>query len=303
MIPTGFKPMLFPNDPFKVENIKGEYMVSPKLDGIRCIFVDGEMLSRKFKPIRNAQVQKRFNHLKALSKRTGLVYDGELYIYGMNFPDISGYVMSMDKPIPEDLKFHIFDIYDPEMPDEAAYSRHNHIQSLPETPYLEKVPQFVLNNVEAILEAYEKFRDLGYEGAILKSTKSRYKCGRLTINSRDGYKLKPYQTWDVEVVDVEQATKCKDGDEYRTITELGKSKTSKKKDDRELVEKAASFIFMFNGFECRASLAMTDPQKEEVWKNRKSYIGKRIEVKGMTVGSKDRIRHPIFVRFRDDLDS
>lgn len=302
MIPEGFKPMLFPNDSVSLEKIKGEYMVSPKLDGIRCLFIDGEMLSRKFKPIRNVRVQQRFHHVKALSKRTGLIYDGELYIHKKNFPEIAGYVMSMDKPIPEDLSFHLFDVYDPQMPMEKAYSRHTHIRFLPETAYVVKVPQYVLNNWQAIADAYEQFREWGYEGAILKSTKSTYKFGRITSRSGDGYKLKPYETWDVTITGVEQATKCKDGEEYRTTTELGKSRTSKKQGDRELVEKAGSFVFMFNGFESHASLAMTDAEKEEVWLNQDKYIGKKIEVKGMMVGSKDRIRHPVFVRFRRDLD-
>ena len=47
---------------------------------------------------------------------------------------------------------------------------------------------------------------------------------------------------------------------------------------------------------------MNDEQKIEVWKNRDKYIGQWITYKGMTVGSKDVVRHPVFVRFRDSKD-
>ena len=53
----------------------------------------------------------------------------------------------------------------------------------------------------------------------------------------------------------------------------------------------------------KVSLAMTDEEKEEVWKNRESYIGRMIEFRGMLVGAKDLVRHPVFVRFREDRDA
>ena len=47
---------------------------------------------------------------------------------------------------------------------------------------------------------------------------------------------------------------------------------------------------------------MTDEEKEEVWKNKESYIGRYIQYKGMLVGAKDVPRHPTFERFRNDKD-
>ena len=40
--------------------------------------------------------------------------------------------------------------------------------------------------------------------------------------------------------------------------------------------------------------------RKEIWENQKKYIGKTIEFKGMLVGAKDLIRHPVFLRFRSD---
>jgi hypothetical protein len=47
---------------------------------------------------------------------------------------------------------------------------------------------------------------------------------------------------------------------------------------------------------------MTDEEKEKVWKEKDSYIGKTIEYKAMLVGSKDLPRHPVYIRMRPDKD-
>jgi DNA ligase-1 len=295
----GFRPMLFPNDPVSVHDIKGPYLMSTKLDGIRCLFIDGKMLSRKFKPIRNVYLQKKFQHMKEMSK-SGLTIDGELY-GPYNFPDIAGYVMSMDKWCPDDLLFYCFEIL-PE--DERAMNAENrsalYHQLVAGSPGTDCLAQYHVEGSEEILSKYDLFVKLGFEGAILKRPNSIYKFGRITTHSGDGYKLKPMMTFDAIVLGVEQATQALP-DSQRTLDPFGKSHTSHKQDDRELVEKAASFIVDYNGYSSKVSLAMTDEQKVEVWKNQKDYVGRRIEYKGMLVGSKDRVRHPVFLRFRDDL--
>ena len=291
--------MLFPNDPVRVEDMKGQYLMSTKLDGIRCIFVDGKMLSRKFKPIRNVCLQKRFTHLKLLSQTTGVIFDGELY-GPYNFPDISSYVMSMDRWIPDDLEFHCFDCLDYRDRDAGALTRaQEYTRWMMSQPFVEPVFQYLVCSPEQIGERYMQFVNQGFEGAILKQTDSPYKFGRITVKSGDGYKLKPIHTFDAEIEGVEQATRALDNSQ-RTIDAFGKSHTSHKQDDRENIEKAASFIITYNGFKSKVSLAMTDEEKEEVWRNQDKYIGRHIEFKGMLIGSKDRVRHPVFVRFRDD---
>ena len=88
----------------------------------------------------------------------------------------------------------------------------------------------------------------------------------------------------------------------KTINELGRSVTSKRQGDRVLIEKASAFKVLYEGKELKVTLAMTDEEKEEVWKNQKKYIGRWIEYKGMLVGAKDVPRHPVFVRYRSDKD-
>jgi hypothetical protein len=113
--------------------------------------------------------------------------------------------------------------------------------------------------------------------------------------------MKPFQTFDAKILDVIQATEVREGAEKK-INELGRSVTSKKKDDRVLIEKASAFVVLYEEKELKVTIAMTDEEKTEVWSNKTKYIGRFIEYKGMLVGAKDLPRHPIFLRFRDDKE-
>jgi DNA ligase-1 len=44
----------------------------------------------------------------------------------------------------------------------------------------------------------------------------------------------------------------------------------------------------------------TDELREEIWKRCEDYIGRVIEVRGWQVFDSGSLRHPQFVRFRDD---
>jgi len=298
----GFRPMLFPNERIDPEDVHGTYLMSTKLDGIRCLFVEGQMLSRHFKPIRNVQLQKKFEHLKKLSAENPFILDGEIFSPSRTFQEISSYVMSMDKPIPDDLEFYIFEVFLNNQPNASSWDRFVFYRSAVfGEPFVQVVEQEIVNTPEQIHNLYASYLARGYEGAILKNIKIPYKFGRCSAKSGQGYKFKPFRTFEAKIEGIEQAFQAKP-DSIRTINELGKSETSGKAEDREPVEKAASFVVKYNGLESKVTLAMTDAEKTEVWKHPKKYIGRTIEYKGMLIGAKDRVRHPVFLRFRDDIN-
>jgi DNA ligase-1 len=94
-----------------VSKVKFPTLVSPKLDGIRALVIDGVVVSRNLKPIPNRYVQKLFSMYEG--------YDGELIVGSVNGPNVfrettSG-VMSEDGT--PDVKFMVFDRWDmPEAP-------------------------------------------------------------------------------------------------------------------------------------------------------------------------------------------
>ena len=309
-----FKPFLAPNEGFKPEDLKYPLYGSYKLDGIRCIFKNGEMLSRALKPIVNKQLQEKFEYLKTLSKKHNIILDGELYIHGATFQEIVHYVMTEDFKdeksikkykkiieIPKELKFYCFDAIKDENYNTPFSQRYIFYVEL-ETGMRDIIialRQDKLKNSDDVKKLYQQALDNGYEGLILRDINSPYKLGRGTFLEGYIFKFKPYKTFDGYITGVVQATEV-DPEAERTVNELGNSCTSRKKDDRFLIEKAAGFFVIYNNVEQKVTLSMTDEEKIEVWKNRDDYIGKWIEFKGMEIGAKDRIRHPVMIRFRDD---
>ncbi len=321
---TQFKPSLFPNDTIEPEEISYPMIGSYKLDGIRCIFKDGLMLSRSLKLIPNKQLQEKFKFMRKLSKSTGLIYDGELYSEELTFQKITHFVMTKDltdektkKKLQRELKngkktgklkdwldlpfhlhFKMFDVFNRKKPNQPYSER---LPRLNIHPAVYSVAVKMIFNADQATKYYKEALVWGHEGIMLRHSDSLYKFGRYTIKSGDGYKFKPYETFDARIIDVFQATRV-DPNAERKTNELGRSVTSKKIGDRIPIPMAAGFIVNYKEHQVKVVLAMNETEKRDVWNNRKSYRGLWIEYKGMLVGSKDVPRHPVFIRFRTDKD-
>jgi len=298
-----FKPMLAPNEQIDISTLKYPLLVSYKLDGIRCIFKDGQMYSRALKQFPNVQLRNRFKNVADWTQSTKVLLDGELLSKSLTFNELSGLTRQLDKELPGDLYFYCFDAVVNENYDEKFQNRLKelHIMGIEYLHYVKELEQVSVDTAIGINILYEKALDWGCDGLILRDLNGRYKFGRGTIKEGLIYKIKPFQTFDAKVIGIIQATEVREGAEKK-INELGRSVTSKKKDDRILIEKAADFVVLYENKELKVSIAMTNEEKEEVWKNRDKYIGKMIEYKGMLVGAKDLPRHPVFLRFRNDKE-
>lgn len=290
--------MLAPNDTIDIKTLKYPLLVSYKLDGIRCIFRNGEMTSRALKQFPNVQLRKRFEGLAKLANLNNVLLDGELLSKSLTFNELSGLTRQLDKELPDDLYFYCFDIVHKEQFHIPFQIRIVNLHEL-KAPYVQLVKQNLFNTVEEVNKYYEEALDWGCDGLILRDPNGKYKFGRGTIKEGLIFKMKPFQTFDADIIDVIQGTEVRKGAEKK-INELGRSVTSKKKDDRVLIDKASAFVVKYEGLDLKVTIAMTDEEKEEVWQNRKKYIGRCIEYKGLLVGSKDLPRHPVFLRFRDD---
>jgi DNA ligase 1 len=296
---TKFKPQLCPNDQVDLTTLTYPMLASTKLDGIRAIFKGGELYSRSLKTLPNENLHEKFKHLKEFSKKHNVILDGELFCTSVPFNALSGIIRSDNQKLPDDLKFWCFDLLTDENGSfEERYRQYKTLWHLSDVVCCEQTLVF---SAEDVTKMFDTALLRGYEGLILRNPHSKYKFGRATIKENIAYKVKPFQSFDSEITGVIQATEAREGSE-RTVDELGYSRTSKKKDDRVLIEKACAFEVVYEGTALHVSLAMTDLEKEEVWKNRKQYIGRIIEWKGMLVGSKDVPRHPVFLRFRGDKE-
>ncbi len=321
-----FKPMLFPNESVTPEDIKRFPMIgSYKLDGIRCIFKDGEMLSRSLKPIPNKQLNERFQYMKSMSRATSMIYDGEIYSEDLTFQQITHFVMTkdLDDPkthkkltaqlkkgtkegtlkewteLPWNLDFYWFDTTSETLLNEP-YSRR--LPTIHIMPHTRCVAHKKLYKYEEVTKYFEEALAWGYEGIMLRCPDSQYKFGRYTVNSGDGYKFKPFRTFDAQVIGFVQGTKVNPNAEVKT-NELGRSVTSKKLGDRIPIESCSGLVVKYKGMDITVTLAMTMEEKAEIWANRDNYLGRMIEYKGMLIGAKNVPRHPVFVRYREDKNA
>jgi len=301
-----FAPMLAPNEKVELADMKFPLLVSYKLDGIRCIFKDGQMYSRALKQFSNVQLRKRFEYLAKLSKEKNIILDGELLAKSLTFNELSGITRQLDKELPEDLFFYCFDLINDEefnTPFEIRVLNTQRFITQIEEKYVSLLSQNVITDHTKIQKLYKEALEFGCDGLILRDPNGRYKFGRGTIKEGLIYKMKPFQTFDAKILEIIQATKVFGGAEKK-INELGRSVTSKKIADRVLIEKASAFVVIYEGKELRVTIAATDLEKKEIWKNKNKYLGKWIEYKGMLSGAKENglPRHPIFLRYRNDKE-
>jgi len=311
---ASFKPTLAVDATRDLDKIKYPKYASNKLDGIRCIFhPELGMVSRSLKPIQNKQLREKFNKVLEIAKKKNCIFDGELYGHKLTFQEITRAVMTQDfldektnKKIPwpeaanliNQIEFHCFDYYS--FDDDIFWERSIMVES--NLSNMNDVVVLIQRKVESAKEVQDLFEEKlkeGYEGLILRDPDSPYKFGRSTLKEEYCLKVKPFETFDAEIIGIVQSTIVNPNAEKKT-NKLGRSVTSKKKDDRILINKASAFVVKYGEYFVKPTLAMTDEEKEEVWLNQGNYIGRMIEYKGMQIGAKDVPRHPVFVRFRED---
>lgn len=311
-----FSPLLAPNQKVNLDEVKYPLLASTKLDGIRVIFYKGQILTRSLKQLPNKQLREKFELIREFTERTNTILDGEIYSHELTFQEIISYCMTEDfedkksvkkfgkvKTIPESLKFYCFDSIEDGNFNQCFEARANRVCEVafmfPEL--IIGVGQDFVYSKEEVEKYFNEMLALGYEGLILRHPNGWYKFGRGTLKEGLIYKLKPFEDFDGKILDVVQSTEVNEDAEKKT-NELGRSVTSKKVGERHLIEKASAFVVMYEGKELKVTLAMTDTEKEEVWKNKESYIGRWITYKGMLVGAKDLPRHPVMLRFREDKE-
>ncbi|MCK9543593.1 MAG: hypothetical protein M0R03_16365, partial [Novosphingobium sp.] len=278
------------------------------------------------KQIQNKQIRDKFEPIRRYTEATQSIRDGEIYNHNIPFSMISSCVMTQDHTTQDaikkwnelcikyevnitreeavaGMKFWCFDGIENDDFNKPFQQRYEDTGKwCSEFPELVKrVIHVVVNNPEEVQALFEQALEDGYEGLILRSLNGIYKFGRCSLSMDIIFKVKPFVTLDAQIIGVVQATIVNPNADKKT-NELGRSVTSKKKEDRIPIESASAFVVMYEGEKCKPTLDMSVSEKNEIWKNKDSYIGRWIEYKGMLLGSLKVPRHPGFVRFREDKD-
>jgi len=291
------KPMLLPRELPDLDNLKYPVIVSPKLDGIRCLMQGGVALSRTLKPIPNKHIQEWANtHCFALQG-----FDGELIVGNATsstvYRDTNSFVMSHDKVGP--FKYFVFDMWDQSS---TPYNMRlsNITTNAPAITNFVVLNYKVCNNKYEILIFEEQMLELGYEGLIIRNPETEYKYGRCTIKEANAFKLKRFE--DAEAVITGFEEEMYNGNNAET-NELGRTKRSTAKAGLSGKNTLGAFICKTDkGIEFKIGSGFDQADRESFWNNQPDLLGQIVKYKHFPIGVKDKPRHPIFLGFRNKID-
>jgi len=318
------------------------YFCSIKEDGARVeLEYATPAKGRSLKVIKNVHIQRMHEEMQdSVGKYTGII-EAEFYAPGMTFSEIMHFFKTEDveseKTLlkyeklwektngsaelgwtypgrnveflttwPEDLKFYAFDYYLHDyMTKEERLAMLSEMVQDAESEHLTFITQQRVANLDMMYHLYDQAKMQESEGLVLIHKDSPYKRGRHTLKSKMAYKIKEDNLpFDGIIIKVVESTVAREGSE-KTINELGRSVTSKLKEDRVPSGMAKGFLVaMEDGNELTVSLKGFDhPARIGMLNNPFEWLGETIRFTGMApvkVGGCPRHAHYTKGNIRDD---
>jgi DNA ligase-1 len=269
-------------------------LATPKLDGIRCLKIGGEALTRSFKSIPNVYIREWIE----ANLPDGV--DGELMLRSGTFSESTSAISSRDGQ--PDFVFHVFDYvkyginqgYTQRMESLSRLTPHKEVELVLPTP---------IADVEQLLLYEEQCIDSGYEGVMVRTPQSPYKCGRST--EREGWLLKIKRFEDAEAV-VLDSYEGKTNNNEAELDAFGRTKRSTCKAGVTGRGELGGFVVKhlttgvifrlgynhITGGKCRVDL----------WMKREAMVGKLVKFRHQPSGAKEAPRFPTFLGFREKWD-
>jgi DNA ligase-1 len=290
-MPKITKPMLAGT--FEPDKAKFPYLVTPKIDGIRFLMVDGVAVSRTFKPIRNKYVQQRLSALP-----DGI--DGELTC-GDTFQSSSSAIMSVDGE--PDFKCWIFDYVTSEGETIAPYfTRINHVDLglIELIDFVTVLRPELAESMDQLTAIEQRYLDEGFEGAMVRSPGGTYKFGRSTV--KENILLKVKRFLDDEAILVNVLEKQHNQNEAEQDA-FGNTKRSTCQDGLVGADTAGTLVVQRpDGLQFGIGTGLDDALRAQIWGNPDAYVGRIVKYKYFPVSIKEKPRHPVFLGFRDSED-
>jgi len=272
------------------------YLATPKLDGIRALKINGKLVSRTFKPIRNDYIR---GILESLLPDGA---DGEIVVNTNNFQDTASGVMSVDGE--PSFTYYWFDYvkagidrtYDDRMKD-LAQSRvvlDKHIVALLPTE---------IHSKEELDKFEEKCLNDGFEGVILRTADGPYKCGRSTMKEQFLMKYKRFVDDEAIVIGFEERMH---NDNEAEKDNFGRTKRSSAMAGMVASNTLGALLVrdIKTGVEFSIGTGFDDEQRKDIWTHKRQIMGLTLTYKHFAQsGTKDKPRFPVFKAFRhgDDI--
>jgi DNA ligase-1 len=274
-------------------------LATVKLDGIRALRMNGTLLSRRLKPIPNKSIRDR-----SLILPGG--YDMELWNPEMSYNEIESIVMSREHKDSDKIQFRILDVFNHE-----CY--HNRCQDIDEwyrfvgtsDNYSWEYPVECLTPNELFLLFLSVESGQG-EGICFRTPNSPYKQGRSTLKEQYLVKLARYIRTELTIIDFEEQMENANKLERNRLGYIDRSTFGANMYGKNTL---GAFVCTYNSSDgtpititVGTGVGLTDKLRKEIWLNRDKYLGKTIVVKHKPCGMKNKLRHPIFIGWRNEID-
>ena len=295
LIPTSetgvdIKPMLASKFDFD-KPPKGEFAITEKLDGIRCLAICKEdsiqLFSRQGKLIEGCvSIETTLMGMRMQVGRD-FVLDGELLAMNCGYDTVYKETTKRVKnknEIKEGIYYMVFDMLEMEEFNQlkGIHKYHERLQKLLD---LDKLmgsmfvriirPLYIGNDMDEVLELLKVYKKLGAEGLMINLMDAPYEFKR----SKNILKVKVMQTADLKIVGFEEG-------QGRNAGKLG------------------AILVDFKGGIVKVGSGFTDFDREYIWKNQDQYLGKIAEIQYFEI-TKDKtgvesLRFPVWKHLRTD---
>ncbi len=297
-IPQNFKPLLAV-DSDKVKNPKFPCLVSPKLNGIRCIVFGGVAYSRSLKPLPNKSIQAWAKaHQDVLEALDGEIIAGG-NIYAPDALNLStSLVMSQDKV--GVFTFCVFDKYHENKPYKIRI----------EEVYNNDILGFIANVkiiyhltccTQADVNYYESYyKNLGAEGLMIRDPDGMYKHGRSGTKNPELTKVKRFVDGEFKIIGYEEKTH---NNNKATINKLGYTQRSTCKENMTPAGTLGELILETpEGHVFKCGTGFSNEQRDYLWSIRLTLPGQYAKIEYFPEGMRDVPLLPVFLQIRNPID-
>ena len=282
-------------------NLRYPVYMSGKLDGIRCLGVDGAGLSRTLRPIPNKFVRAWFSdHATHLNGVDGELIVGSPTARNVYSTTYSGVMSEEGTP---DFTYFVFDRWDRTESWIVTYLREMPTLAWKMIPRLQIVTHVEVCNECELLGFEDTLLSLGYEGGIIRDPNALYKQGRSTTEEGVLLKLKRFE--DAEAVIVGFVELMQNANES-TIDARGYTKRSSHKENKIPLSTLGALVVKgltdFKDIEFEIGYGFDFKMRDYIWQNRATLLGSIVKFKHFPKGVKNAPRHAGFIGFRSKID-
>ena len=269
---------------------------TPKMDGIRCLVVNGQCLSRSFKPIPNEYVRKTIEaDLKSYT------LDGELMLDGTQpFNEVSSSIMGREG-MPA-FRYYVFDYISEKGLAEPYSQRMKNLEALNVPSYVIKVLPQTITSSEQLTEAQRVAMGQGYEGLMVRAPGSAYKCGRSTLKEGTLLKIKVFEDAEAVIIGFEELMSNQN---EATKDAFGRTERSSHKENMVATGTLGSLILkdVKTGVEFKCGSGFSAFQRVDMWIHQERLMGSLATYTKQPSGEHEKPRFPVFknVRHPDDI--